>query len=124
MATNYRPERSLKNDFKPSGFEKSLEKTYNERVQQVQDAPTHEGEKFRAWLMSGVVDGLLVPKTSDEVDEYITTFKDQCVREERERILHDIETDPEIPIPRPYEVAWIMTKIQHADIAPKHDVQL
>jgi hypothetical protein len=28
-----------------------------------------------------------------------------------ERIVKDIETDPEIQIPRPYEVAWILTKL-------------
>ena len=44
----------------------------------------------------------------------LTTLEAAARAEERERIIRDIETDPEIPIPRPYEVAWIMMKIQHA----------
>ena len=62
--------------------------------------------------------------------EYLTqlqTERDEAVRRavegERERIIKDIETDPEIPIPRPYEVAWIMSKIQLADkLTPPSDI--
>lgn len=39
----------------------------------------------------------------------------EAVRKERERIINDILNDPEIPIPRPYEVSWILTKLQHAE---------
>lgn len=55
----------------------------------------------------------------EKLKSFIHTHIENARREERERIIAEIENDPQIPIPRPYEVAWILTKLQLHDVTNK-----
>lgn len=85
--------------FKPSDFEKSLEKTYQERVQKVHDAlNTDDSVEMLAeahtafYKASGVEISLPIAKG---IRAILTTLKDQCVREALEAKAVEVDEIPQ-----------------------------